>query len=83
MGAREIMSITIPDPDNQLSRALEGWAKERGVSIEEEARQILQCALAAPDDLGVAIRSRFQPLGGVELDLPTREPWPDRKAPMS
>ena len=77
------MSITIPDPDNQLSRALEARAKKRGNSIEEEARQILQRVLAAPDDLGSAIRSRFQPLGGVELDLPAREPSRDRKAPMS
>ena len=77
------MSITIPDPDNQLSKALEAGAKKRGVSIEEQARQILQHALAPPDDLGVAIRSRFQPLGGVELDLPAREPCRDRKAPIS
>ncbi|MEZ5936010.1 MAG: plasmid stabilization protein [Alphaproteobacteria bacterium] len=77
------MSIIIRDPDNQLSRALEARAKKRGVSIEEEARQILQRALAAPDDLGAAIRNRFQPLGEVELDLPAREPCRDRKAPMS
>jgi plasmid stability protein len=77
------MSITILDPDNQLSKALEGRAKKRGVSIEEEARQILQRALATPDDLGAAIHNRFQPLGGVELDLPAREPSRDRKAPMS
>ena len=77
------MSITIPDPDNQLCRALEVRAKKRGVSIEEEARQILQRTLAAPDDLGAAIRNRFQPLGGVELDLPPREPCPDRRTRMS
>ena len=76
------MSITIPDPDNQLSRPLEARVKKRGVSIGEEACQILQHALAAPDDLGAAFRNRFQPLGGVELDLPAREPCRDRKAPM-
>ena len=77
------MSIIIPDSDNQLSSALEERAKKRGVSIEEEARQILQRALAAPDDLGAAIRNRFQPLGGVELDLPAREPCPDGRTRMS
>jgi plasmid stability protein len=76
------MSITIPDPDNQLCRALEARVKKHGVSIEQEARQTLQRALAAPDDLGAAIRIRFQPLGGVELDLPPREASPDRRTHM-
>ena len=65
-----------------LQRARRAGEETRRL-IEEEARQILQRALAAPDDLGAAIRSRFQPLGGVELDLPSREPRPDRRTRMS
>ena len=44
--------------------------------MEEEARDILRTALntqpAAPKNLASAIRARFAPLGGVELDLPPR-----------
>lgn len=46
--------------------------------MEEEARNILRAALAeeasTPTNLAEAIRRRFEPLGGVELELPTREP---------
>lgn len=67
-------SITIPDPDDQLSTALEARAKKRGTTVGEEARLILQDVLSAPEDLGAAIRGRFAPLGGVDLDPPVREP---------
>ena len=47
-------------------------------SMEEEARNILRAALAEeasiPVNLAEAVRSRFEPLGGIELELPTREP---------
>ena len=66
--------ITIPDPDDQLSTALEVRAKKRGTTIGDEARRILLEALQAPEDLGAAIRERFAPLGGVDLELPPREP---------
>jgi plasmid stability protein len=46
--------------------------------MEEEARNILRAALAdtAPTsrNLADAIRARFQPLGGIDLRLPAREP---------
>ena len=46
--------------------------------MEEEAREILKAALAggegSGENLAQAIRRRFAPLGGVELDLPPREP---------
>jgi len=67
-------SITIPDPDDQLSTALEARAKKRGTTVGEEARRILHEVLNAPDDLGAAISGRFAPLGGVDLDPPEREP---------
>ncbi len=70
-------SITIPDPDDRLSSALEARARKHGTSVTEEARRILLNALSAPDDLGAAIRNRFGPLGGVELDLPPREAIPE------
>ncbi len=45
--------------------------------MEEEACNILSAALAeeAPvTNLADAICKRFEPLGGVELELPPREP---------
>jgi plasmid stability protein len=47
--------------------------------MEEEAREILRQAIgkpAPPENLGEVIRRRFAALGGVELDLPPREPMP-------
>ena len=60
-------------------------AVEHGCTIEEEAREILKVALEGetkppepPENLAEAIMARFQPLGGVELELlprtPMREP---------
>ena len=46
--------------------------------MQEEARQILKSALhqeeAPPKGLATAIHERFKQLGGVELELPPREP---------
>lgn len=67
-------NITIPDPDDQLSTALEARAKKHGTTIGDEARRILLEVLNAPEDLGAAIRGRFGPLGGVDLEPPVRTP---------
>jgi plasmid stability protein len=46
--------------------------------MEEEARQVLSAALAEEPkgtlNLAESIRRRIQPLGGVDLELPVREP---------
>ncbi|MCY3912118.1 MAG: plasmid stabilization protein [Chloroflexi bacterium] len=71
-------SITVRNLDDGLKRRLRIRAAENGRSMEQEARDILRAALddasAASTDLGSAIRARFSPLGGVELELPPREP---------
>ena len=60
-----------------------GCAKERGENgrtLEQEAREILRRALdrgrVPPQKLGTAIHELFKPLGGVELEIPPREPMP-------
>ena len=64
-------SITIRKLDDKLKQHQRTRAAQHGRSMEEEARVILRLALAeagaAPQDLGLAIRRRFAPLGGVEL----------------
>jgi len=70
-------SITIRNLDDELKRLLRVRAAERGRSMEEEARAILRqvvTAPAPPRDMAAAIRSRVESLGGVDLDLPPREP---------
>lgn len=70
-------SITIRNLDEDIKQRLRMRAAEHGRSMEEEARHILRLGVdagAPPRDLAAAIRARIAPLGGVELDLPPREP---------
>jgi plasmid stability protein len=72
-------SLTIRQLDPGLKDRLRARAAQHGRSMAEEARAILDAALPAADqqtgaDLAEAIRRRFAPLGGVELELPPREP---------
>ena len=72
-------SITIRNLDEALKRSLRIRAAEHGRSMEEEAREILRQAMSRPApaaDLGQAIHRRFAALGGVDLELPAREPMP-------
>ena len=70
-------SITIRNLDDEVKRRLRVRAAERGRSMEEEAREILRQVVGQEKpahNLAAAIRERVAPLGGVELDLPPREP---------
>lgn len=69
-------SMTIRNLDDNLKQRLRIQAAEHGRSMEEEARAILYTALT-PTNLAQAIHARFAPLGGVELDIPPREPMRD------
>lgn len=87
-------SLTIRNLDDELKTELRIQAAERGRSMEAEARQLLREALKTRRSAGQrpvvnlaeAIAARFDPLGGVELDLPPRTPdyeplrfdWMDR-----
>ena len=71
-------SITIRNLGDKLKARLRVRAAQHGRSMEEEARDILQSALAAEPtrnrSLVAAIRARIEPLGGVELKIEPREP---------
>ena len=70
-------SITIRNLDDDVKTRLRIQAAGHGRSMEEEARVILRNAVehkAAPRNLASAIRARIEPLGGVDLELPPREP---------
>ena len=69
-------SITIRNLDDDVKTRLRMRAAGHGRSMEEEARMILREAVdrkEAPLNLASAIRARFAPFGGVELELPVRE----------
>ena len=78
-------SITIRNLDLQTKTRLRVRAAHHNRSMEEEARKILRAALAeqasTPLDLAEAILRRFEPLGGVELQLPPREPMREPPQP--
>ncbi len=71
-------SLTIRNLDTLIKERLRVQAARHGHSMEAEARQILQTALAGratPAKLPLAhrIHQRFAALGGVDLDIPPRE----------
>ena len=73
-----MISITVTGLDEDLERRPRLRAAEKGVSVERAARDILRAALCEDTsetrDLASSIRDRFAPFGGVELELPDREP---------
>lgn len=76
-------TLTIRNIDETVTYWLRVRAAEHGHSMETEARDILQRALAKKEprssgrDFYDRIHSRFAALGGVELELPPREPGRD------
>lgn len=75
-------SLTIRRLDDDTKARLRVRAARHGRSMEEEARSILREALLttepAGEDLASAIRRRFEAVGGVDLELPPRDPWQHR-----
>jgi len=72
-------SLNIRQLDPALKERLRIRAAHHGHSMEAEARAILKAVLMEKQpvtgaDLATAIRRRFAPLGGVELELPPRQP---------
>jgi len=70
-------AITIRNLDDNVKANLRIQAASNGRSMEEEARRILRDGVmpqpAANIGMGTYIRQLFEPLGGVELDLPSRD----------
>lgn len=71
-------SITIRNLDDEVKTRLRVRAASNGRSMEEEARRILAEAVerrtAPANGLGTALHELFKPYGGVELELPPRDP---------
>ena len=74
-------SIIIRNLEEGVKTRLRVRAARNGRSMEEEARVILRRAVgrrpAPKEGLGTALQELFEPLGGVELDIPVRDPMRD------
>ncbi|MGA3373091.1 MAG: plasmid stabilization protein [Terracidiphilus sp.] len=73
-------TLTIRNVDEKVKRRLQVRAALNGRSMEAEAREALaELVMSSPvsaepeEDLGTAIRKRFAPFGGVELEIPPRQ----------
>ena len=74
-------SMTIRNMDERVKTQLRIRAAKNGRSMEDEARNILRSALAAPEapalNLAQSIRRRVEAIGGLEegeLQIPARQP---------
>lgn len=76
-------TLTIRNLDNETKQALQHRAVSHGVSMEQEARTILDAAVktgrkeAKEESLYDAIRRLVEPHGGFDIELPAREPMRD------
>jgi plasmid stability protein len=71
-------TLTIRQLDDTTKSRLRVRAAHHGRSMEQEARDILRAALnaspTARGNLAESIQRRFAELGGVESELPGRDP---------
>ena len=70
-----VAALSIRNLDNDVKERLRVRAARHGRSMESEVRAILVEAAGDPDESEgflLAIRDRFNQIGGVDLDLPTR-----------
>ena len=83
--AAAMASITIRNLDDETKERLRVRAAYRRRSMEEEARSILREALDAettlPRNLAKLVHDRFAALGGVDLEIPVREPMREPPQP--
>jgi antitoxin FitA len=73
-------TLTIRNVDPEVQKLVRVRAAENGRSMEAELRQIIKDAVSVNAtkgeevNLAEAIRRRFARYGGVELEIPAREP---------
>jgi plasmid stability protein len=72
-------TLTIRNVDPEVQQRLRVRAAQNGRSMEAELRLIIKDAVGAkpePEEVNLAeaIRRRFAKYGGVELEIPPREP---------
>lgn len=70
-------SLTLSDLDDALYDRLVAQAQRHGRTVEAEAAALLTDAVPPAPTSGAAwlarLRARFEPLGGVDLEIPPRD----------
>jgi len=72
----EMATLTIRRLSDATKTRLRVRAAEKGRSMEEEARRVIEDTVGTekPLNLAEAIHGLFAPLGGVDLELPPEDP---------
>jgi plasmid stability protein len=63
-------SLSVRKLDKKIYEGLRLRAARHGVSMEEEARQIIYMAVTAPESVGRVFQKYFGPKHGVDLETP-------------
>lgn len=66
-------NLSVRKLDEETVRRLRIRAAHHGVSMEEEVRQILFCAVTVPQRLGDMALEYFGQNNGIELDIPEKD----------
>lgn len=69
-----LANLSVRRIDDEVLTRLRVRAAQHGISMEEEVRQILRRAVAAPNRLGDLASQFFGSQYGVNLDLPAHKP---------
>jgi len=69
-----LATLSVRKIDEEILTRLRIRAAQKGRSMEEEARQILRQAVAAPERLGDLAVQFFGSEYGINLDLPVHPP---------
>lgn len=65
-------NLSVRKLDDMVYEQLRLLAAKHGVSMEEEARQIICRAVAAPEKISQVFQAHFGLRNGIDLDLPSR-----------
>ncbi|MBP6918555.1 MAG: hypothetical protein WCR08_03985 [Gammaproteobacteria bacterium] len=69
-------NISVRKLDNQVYNQLRIRAAEHGVSMEEEARQIISKVVSIPERMSDVFRKHFGHAHGVDLDIANHQAAP-------
>ncbi|HYF98186.1 MAG TPA: hypothetical protein VD770_04325 [Coxiellaceae bacterium] len=67
-------NLSVRKLDDKLYERLRLRAAKHGISMEEEARQIISQVVAAPERISDVFRKHFGPANGVSLKLEKAKP---------
>ena len=67
-------NLSVRKLDEETFARLRVRAAQKGVSMEEEVRRILNEAVSAPERVGDLALKIFGPMRGIDLELPQRIP---------